>query len=59
MNISHRAADAPAASAETPKSEKVARMACCCKLADLLPLVQQMHEAARANAAARQRPEAA
>ncbi|SHJ13031.1 hypothetical protein SAMN02745146_2378 [Hymenobacter daecheongensis DSM 21074] len=55
MNISHRAADAPAASAETNKSGKVARMACCCKLADLLPLVQLMHAAARAEAEARQR----
>jgi len=57
MTISHRAADAPAP--EVLKPVKVARMACCCKLADLLPLVQQMHETARANAAARQRPEAA
>ena len=29
------------------------------KLSDLLPLVQQMHEAARQSAAAQQRPEAA
>ena len=59
MNVSHRAADAPAAPLEALKPEKVARMACCCKLADLLPIVQQMHAAARAQAAARQRPEAA
>ena len=59
MTVSHRAADAPAAPLETLKSGKVARMACCCKLADLLPLVQQMHETVRANAAARQRPAAA
>ena len=55
MNISHRAADAPAAFAQELKSEKVARMACCCKLADLLPLVQLMHAATRAEAEARKR----
>ncbi|GAA3928106.1 hypothetical protein [Hymenobacter algoricola] len=59
MTVSHRAADAPALPFEAVKSGKVARMACCCKLADLLPLVQQMHAAARATAVARQRSEAA
>ncbi|RSK48530.1 hypothetical protein [Hymenobacter rigui] len=44
MTVSHRAADAPAAPASAPKPMKVARVACCCKLADLLPLVQQMHQ---------------
>ncbi|MBC6697655.1 hypothetical protein [Hymenobacter sp. BT190] len=42
MTISHRAADAPAAA--TAHSVKVARIACCCKLSDLLPLVQQLHQ---------------
>lgn len=51
MTISHRAADAPAAPASAPKPMKVARVACCCKLADLLPIVQQMHrEAAQTRA---------
>ncbi|RYU81579.1 hypothetical protein [Hymenobacter persicinus] len=59
MTVSHRAADAPATPLEPLQSVKVARMACCCKLSDLLPLVQQLHEAARASAAARQRSEAA
>ncbi|GAB2790563.1 hypothetical protein HNQ93_003358 [Hymenobacter luteus] len=61
MTISHRAADASAATAEASKPTKVARMACCCKLSELLPMVQQLHhEAARANAAHKaQRPEAA
>ncbi|WP_426490434.1 hypothetical protein [Hymenobacter sp. 102] len=44
MTVSHRAADASAATASAPKPVKVARVACCCKLADLLPLVQQMHQ---------------
>lgn len=61
MTISHRAADASAAALEALKPTKVARIACCCKLADLLPIVQQLHrEAAHANAAqARQQSEAA
>lgn len=51
MTISHRAADASAAPQQAPKSVKVARVACCCKLSDLLPIVQEMHrEAARAHA---------
>ena len=61
MTISHRAADASAASLEAAQPKKVARIACCCKLSDLLPLVQELHrEAARTNAVqASQRSEAA
>ncbi|GGG52465.1 hypothetical protein [Hymenobacter glacieicola] len=61
MTISHRAAVASAAALETAKPMKVARIACCCKLSDLLPLVQQLHrEVARTNAArGSQRSEAA
>ena len=59
MNISYRAAVASA----TPeivlqlvaeprprlgKSEKVARLSCCCRLSELLPLVRQLHDEARA-----------
>ncbi|UYZ61514.1 hypothetical protein [Hymenobacter weizhouensis] len=56
MTVSHRAsADVSATLIEASQPVKVARMACCCKLADLLPLVQQMHrDAARAAA---QQPE--
>ena len=43
MTISHRAADAPAATAEIARPTKVARIACFCKISDLLPLVQQLH----------------
>ena len=50
MTVSHRAV--PALATQALRSTKVARLACCCKLADLLPLVQQLHrEAALANAA--------
>ncbi|SHM07984.1 hypothetical protein [Hymenobacter psychrotolerans] len=56
MTISHRAADAPASTAETLQSMKVARIACCCKLSDLLPLVQQLHrETVRGNAKKQER----
>ena len=61
MTITHRAADASAAPLSTdPKAEKVARLACCCKLSDLLPIVRQLHEQTRARATqAANRPEAA
>ncbi|UOG75776.1 hypothetical protein MTX78_04070 [Hymenobacter tibetensis] len=61
MTISHRAADASAASLDASTPKKVARIACCCKLSDLLPIVQQLHrEAAHANATrARRQSEAA
>ncbi|WP_157807215.1 hypothetical protein [Hymenobacter chitinivorans] len=59
MTITHRAADASAAIPE-PKPEKVARLACCCKLSDLLPIVRQLHEKTRAqHAQTATRPEAA
>lgn len=66
MNISYRAAVASAAPtevalalAEEPKSRflkagKVARLSCCCKLSELMPLVRQLHDEVRA-----QQPEAA
>ena len=47
MTVSHRAPADASAPLEAPKPVKVARMACCCKLSELLPLVQQMHQAAR------------
>ncbi|MBC6609798.1 hypothetical protein H8B15_02615 [Hymenobacter sp. BT507] len=57
MTVSHRA---------KVRQMKVARMACCCKLSELLPLVRQLHEQSRAAYLANQpqtggqeRPEAA
>ena len=53
MKISHRApADASApATALTPlpaaSAGQVPRLSCCCRLSELLPLVRQMHDAAR------------
>ena len=32
-------------------SDKVARLSCCCRLSELLPLVRQLHDEARARAA--------
>jgi hypothetical protein len=59
MTISHRAPDMPAA-ATSPQPTKVARIACCCKLSDLLPLVQQLHrEAARSGGGKVRQSEAA
>ena len=60
MTITHRAADASAANSAEAKPEKVARLACCCKLSDLLPIVRQLHEQTRARTPqAADRPEAA
>ena len=55
MTVSHRA---------QVRQMKVARMACCCKLSELLPLVRQLHEQSRTAYSASQhekqaRPEAA
>jgi len=33
-------------------SDKVARLSCCCRLSELLPLVRQLHDDARARNAA-------
>ena len=35
-------------------SDKVARLSCCCRLSELLPLVRQLHDDARARHQARQ-----
>ena len=54
MTVSHRTAHV--------RQMKVVRMSCCCKLSELLPLVQQLHEQARAAYLAgqdQQRPAAA
>ncbi|AHJ96266.1 hypothetical protein Hsw_0671 [Hymenobacter swuensis DY53] len=63
MTVSHRAAAASASSAAAshPSPLKVARVACCCRLADLLPMVQQMHRevARRSVSKAAQSSEAA
>lgn len=60
MNISYRAAVASAApetevtAVAEPKTQllyqegKVARLSCCCRLSELLPLVRQLHDEARA-----------
>jgi hypothetical protein len=58
MTISHRAADVPA-DAELAQPKKVARIACCCKLSDLLPLVQQLHRDSVRPAAKSRQSEAA
>jgi hypothetical protein len=63
MQITHRApADAPALSTTTqeplalPSLDKAPRLSCCCRISELLPLMRQAHDAARA---ARQATEAA
>lgn len=57
MKITHRAsASAPAAlaavepllTAAAASGQEVPRLSCCCRLSELLPLVRQAHDAARA-----------
>jgi hypothetical protein len=60
MKITHRAiadASAPLAiaaepalglSAEAGSPDKAPRLSCCCRISELLPLVRQVHDAARA-----------
>ena len=48
MKVIHRqSSPLPAA-----KSEKVNRLSCCCRISELMPLVRQMHDEARARHAA-------
>lgn len=47
MTVSHRA---------QVRQMKVARMACCCKLSELLPIVRRLHEQSRAAYLASQKP---
>ena len=48
MNVIHRQPQPlPAV-----RSEKVARLSCCCRISELMPLVRQLHDDARAQAAA-------
>ncbi|WP_210516612.1 hypothetical protein [Hymenobacter terricola] len=35
-------------------SDKVARLSCCCRISELMPLVRQLHDDARARNQARQ-----
>ena len=39
--------------APVAQSDKVARLSCCCRISELMPLVRQMHDDARARNAAR------
>ena len=51
MKVIHRQ-PAPQVRPAAP-ADKVARLSCCCRLSELLPLVRQLHDEARAHAAAR------
>ncbi|HEX8505702.1 MAG TPA: hypothetical protein VF630_10060 [Hymenobacter sp.] len=50
MKIIHRQ-NVPMRSAQA--SDKVARLSCCCRISELMPLVRQMHDEARARAMSR------
>ena len=46
MKVIHRQAPPPPIA--LPQSDKVSRLSCCCRLSELLPLVRQLHDEARA-----------
>lgn len=48
MKITHRAPVAPALAAAQSLADKAPHLSCCCRLSELLPLVRQVHDAARA-----------
>ena len=69
MQITHRAlavASAPASLVAEPLlaltghtpfgSSKAPRLSCCCRISELLPLVRQLHDAARAAQQAAEQP---
>ncbi|QHJ07511.1 hypothetical protein [Hymenobacter busanensis] len=58
MTISLHSAEDQQPALQLAQPEKVARMACCCKLSDLLPLVRQQLQALREQQAAAPRREA-
>ncbi|MGY3089814.1 hypothetical protein ACVWYF_002862 [Hymenobacter sp. UYAg731] len=55
MKVIHRQAQPQPAL--LPQSDKVDRLSCCCRLSELLPLVRQLHDEARARHEARRQDE--
>ena len=47
MKVIHRQAQPQPA--VLPQSDKVSRLSCCCRISELLPLVRQLHDEARAR----------
>lgn len=52
MKVIHRQAQPQPAAAAA--SDKVSRLSCCCRLSELMPLVRQLHDDARARYEAQQ-----
>ena len=48
MKITHRAPVDASTPAPLRPADKAPRLSCCCRLSELLPLVRQVHDAARA-----------
>ena len=51
LTVSHRR---PAGAQPVAPSAKVARLSCCCRISELMPLVRQLHDTARATRLARE-----
>ena len=55
MKVIHRQVQPPPA--VLPQSDKVNRFSCCCRISELMPLVRQLHDEARARHEARRQGE--
>ena len=55
MKVIHRQAQPQPA--VLPQSDKVNRLSCCCRISELMPLVRQLHDEARARHEARRQSE--
>ena len=49
MKVIHRQPTPVPPATALPAADKVARLSCCCRLSELLPLVRQLHVEARAR----------
>ena len=48
MKVIHRQSPAAVRPAISSYSDKVLRLSCCCRISELIPLVRQLHDHARA-----------
>ncbi|GAA4026820.1 hypothetical protein GCM10022409_08490 [Hymenobacter glaciei] len=49
MKVIHRQPEAAVRPAAVSASDKVNRLSCCCRISELMPLVRQLHDEARAR----------
>ncbi len=57
MKVIHRQPQPLVVPSPLSSSDKVNRLSCCCRISELMPLVRQLHDEARARNEARQQGE--